>query len=139
MLRDKMFDLRASLLVAVPVLALLEQAHAAPTKLVAAEITAALAGNTLDGDFEGIAYRQYFDWSGHVIYATPGGMLVNGTWHVSDSDQLCETLPPSTNESCYDIFRTGITIFWVMPESGLRRQAIIMTGKALDFSTVSPN
>jgi hypothetical protein len=136
---DRMFIVRVGLVAAVSMLSLTEQAYAAPKKLTTAEISAALTGNTLDGDWEGIAYRKYFDSSGQVIYVTPGGTPVYGVWHASDSDQLCETMPPSINESCYEILRAGTTIFWVMPETGLRRQAIIMTGKVLDFSVVSPN
>ena len=66
-------------------------------------------------------------------YATLGGRPVNGAWHVNDTDQLCETVPPSTHERCYVMLRAGITIFWVTPNSGLRHRAIVVTGKALDF------
>ena len=135
----RMLILRVSVIAAFSMISLAGHARADTKKLTAPEISAALTGNTLDGDWEGIAYRKYFDSSGQVIYATPGGTPVYGTWHVSGSDQLCETVPPRTNESCYEVLRAGTTIFWVMPETGLRRQAIIMTGKVLDFSAASPN
>jgi hypothetical protein len=135
---DAMIDLRISFLAAFSVLVLTAPAHAGPKRLTAAEITAVLSGNTLDGDRDGTAYRRYFESSGQLIYATPGGKPVNGTWHVSNLDQLCETLPPSSKEDCYDVFGIGITIFLVTPSSGLRHRAIVLAGNALDFSIVGP-
>jgi hypothetical protein len=133
-----MISFRVSLLGAVLGLALTVQAHAGPKKLIAAEITEELSGNTLDGDWDGVAYRQYFGSSGQTTYATQGEKSVNGSWRVTDSDQLCETLPPTTNEICYDVLRTGITIFLVTPNTGLRHRAILIAGNALDFSIKSP-
>ena len=118
---------------------MMSRADAGPKQLIAAEIIAVLTGNTLVGNWDGIAYRQYFGPDGQIIYATLGGRPVNGAWHVNDTDQLCERVPPNTSERCYVMLRAGITIFWVTPNSGLRHRAIVVTGKALDFAIENSN
>jgi hypothetical protein len=118
---------------------MMSRADAGPKQLIATEIIAVLTGNTLVGDWDGIACRQYFGPDGQIIYATLGGRPVNGAWHVNDADQLCERVPPNTNERCYVMLRAGITIFWVTPNSGLRHRAIVVTGKVLDFAIENSN
>ena len=97
----------------------------------ALQIFEALAGNTVVGVWDNTPYRSYFRPDGLTIYQPNGGTAVSGKWRVDrEKDQYCSWWARS-GWSCYDIYRDGRTIIWVVPYSGQRYPSRILPGKQL--------
>jgi len=105
---------------------------AAERQLSAAEIEAALAGNTVDGNWKGTAFKQYFAKNGETIYVAEGSAPSPGKWRADPaSNQYCSWWQ-GTGWDCYDIFSTGPgSIIWVVPSDGYRSPSTVSPGKQL--------
>jgi len=99
----------------------------AEKKLTTDEIQQAFAGNTVHGMWGQTEYYSYFDPSGATDYTTKRG-TDRGRWHAAH-DQYCSQWQMS-GESCYDIYRDGDRIIWVVPSSGARYGSTLMPGAA---------
>lgn len=71
-----------------------------------------LGGNTLDGEWAGRPYRQYFSVSGSTRYREGNGPETSGTWRVDSSGRYCSVWPPSTREACYEVLVEENKIYW---------------------------
>ena len=71
-----------------------------------------LKGNTLNGEWAGRPFRQYFSVSGSSKYKEENGSVSFGTWRVNLSGQYCSVWPPSSREVCYDVLVDGMDIYW---------------------------
>ena len=107
-------------------------AWAGERKLSAAEIEAALAGNTVDGNWKGTAFKQFFAKDGSTIYLAEGSKASVGKWKVDPGkDQYCSWWR-GTGWDCYDIFSTGPdSIIWVVPSNGYRSPSTLLPGNKL--------
>jgi hypothetical protein len=96
-------------------------------KLTADEIRKAFAGNTVHGMWAQTEYYSFFDSNGATDYTTRSG-TDRGHWRTAH-DQYCSQWQTS-GESCYDIYRDGDRIIWVIPSSGTRYDSTLMPGEA---------
>jgi hypothetical protein len=77
-----------------------------------AKLTKMLGGNTLDGEWAGRPFRQYFSTSRSTRYREGDGPESMGTWRVDGSGRYCSVWPPSARESCYEVLVEGDKIYW---------------------------
>jgi hypothetical protein len=96
-------------------------------KLTTDEIQKAFAGNTVHGMWGQTEYFSFFDANGATDYTTKNG-TDHGHWRAAH-DQYCSKWQMS-GESCYDIYRDGKRIIWVIPSSGTRYDSTLMPGAA---------
>ena len=106
--------------------------QAKETRLTAAEIETAISGNSVKGQFRGDSYKQYFDPDGSAIYSWLGSQpTLRGKWRVDEAkDQYCSSFP-QWGSACYEIYRDGDALIWVVPGSGQRLPAELLSGKHL--------
>ena len=107
-------------------------ATAGERKLTAAEIEAALAGNTVDGNWKGTPFRQYFGKDGATVYLAKGAEPSPGKWKAdAEKDQYCSWWQGS-GWDCYDIYSEGPdSIVWVVPSDGYRSPSKLLKGRKL--------
>ena len=101
-------------------------------RLSAAEIEAALAGNTVDGNWKGTPFRQYFGTDGATVYIAEGADPSPGKWKAdAQTDQYCSWWEGS-GWDCYDIHSDGPeSIIWVVPADGYRSSSKLLKGRKL--------
>ena len=106
--------------------------QAAERQLNAAEIEAALAGNTVEGNWKGTPFRQFFTKNGTTTYVAEGSAPSPGKWRADPaSNQYCSWWR-GTGWDCYDIFSDGPnSIIWVVPSDGYRSPSSVLSGKQL--------
>lgn len=107
-------------------------ASAEERKLSAAEIETALSGNTVDGDWKGTAFKQFFAADGGTTYVAAGSPPSIGKWKVdSEKDQYCSWWQ-GTGWDCYNILSSGPdNIIWEVPSDGYRANSTVMSGNKL--------
>ena len=69
-------------------------------------------GNTLNGEWAGRPFRQFFSASGTTKYKEGNGSVSNGSWRVNKKGQYCSVWAPSPTEACYDVLVDGIDVYW---------------------------
>jgi hypothetical protein len=101
-------------------------------RLTAAEIEQALSGNTIEGQWAGRSYKQYFAADGSTVYAEAGRPPSTGRWKAdAGQDAYCSWWEMS-GWACYRVLDGGPdTIIWVAPGSGERYPATVLPGKQL--------
>ena len=101
-------------------------------RLSAAEIEAALAGNTVDGNWKGTPFRQCFGTDGTTVYIAEGADPSPGKWKAdAQTDQYCSWWEGS-GWDCYDIHSDGPeSIIWVVPADGYRSPSKLLKGRKL--------
>ena len=107
--------------------------HSEETRLTAAEIKAAISGNSISGTWRGAYYTQYFTASGQVIHQQFGSTRrYRGEWRVDEAEnQYCSNFP-DWGSACYEVFRDGDTIFWVNSSTGERKTVKLLSGERLN-------
>jgi hypothetical protein len=107
-------------------------AQAGERKLSAPEIEEALAGNTVDGNWKGTAFKQFFAQNGSTTYVAEGSNPSVGKWKVdSAKDQYCSWWR-GTGWDCYEIYSAGPhSIIWVVPGDGYRSPSRLISGNKL--------
>ena len=107
-------------------------AWAGERKLSAAEIAQALAGNTVDGNWKGTPYKQFFAHDGGTTYVAQGASPSEGKWKVdTEKDQYCSWWQ-GTGWDCYDIFSSGpASIIWAVLSDGYRSPSKLLSGNQL--------
>ena len=95
-------------------------------KLATDEIRKAFAGNSVHGMWGQTEYYSFFDPGGSTDYTTKRG-TDRGRWRAAH-DQYCSQWQMS-GESCYDIYRDGDRIIWVVPSSGARYDSTLIDGQ----------
>lgn len=120
--------LAAALLAVVPA----PPAEAEARKLSAVEIENKLIGNTVEGQWDGISYKQFFDASGNTIHVEDGRMPTFGRWKADpEKDTFCSWWENS-GESCYEVLEVGPdTIIWVAPGTENEFPAKVLPGDQL--------
>ncbi len=122
------------LILAVALLGLVPLAPGAAEerRLSAAEIEAALSGNTVDGNWKGTPFRQYFGTDGATLYVAEGAEPSPGKWKAdAQTDQYCSWWEGS-GWDCYDIHSDGPeSIIWVVPTDGYRSPSKVLKGRKL--------
>jgi hypothetical protein len=102
-------------------------AAAEERKLTTDEIQKAFAGNSVHGMWGQTEYYSFFDPNGATDYTTKRG-TDRGRWRAAH-DQYCSQWQMS-GESCYDIYRDGERIIWLVPSSGARYDSTLIGGQA---------
>jgi len=117
---------------AIVTLGLTSIANAQERKLNAAEIEKALSGNTVDGDWKGTAFKQYFAPDGGTTYVAKGSPPSIGKWKVdAEKDQYCSWWQ-GTGWDCYNILSGGQDIIiWEVPSDGYRANTVVLSGRQL--------
>jgi hypothetical protein len=87
----------------------------------------AFAGNTGHGIWGRTEYYSFFDANGATDYTTKSG-TDRGHWCAAH-DRYCSQWRMS-GESCYDIYRAGDRVIWVVPSSGTRYDSALISGEA---------
>jgi len=72
-----------------------------------------LSGNTLDGEWAGRPFRQYFSTTGSTRYREGNSPESGGTWRVDGSGRYCSEWPPSPRETCYEVLVEGSNVYWI--------------------------
>ena len=119
---------RSLLLVAAVASIAASVAAAEERKLSTDEIQKTLAGNSVHGMWGQTEYYSFFDSGGATDYTTKQG-TDRGRWRAAH-DQYCSQWRMS-GESCYDIYRDGDRIIWVVPSSGARYDSTLISGQAM--------
>ena len=122
----------AATVTAIAFLAATGPTAAGERKLSAAEIEAALAGNTVDGNWKGTPFKQYFAKGGATTYIAEGSPPSEGKWKTDPAkNQYCSWWQGS-GWDCYDIFSSGPdSIIWVVPSDGHRSPSTLLSGRQL--------
>ncbi len=107
-LRSSVFIAAAVLVVSVAAVELPNSAQTPDPQ----QLTGLLSGNTLEGEWAGRPYRQYFSPSGSTRYREGNGPESSGTWRVDGSGRYCSVWPPSAREVCYDVLVESDRIYW---------------------------
>jgi len=102
-------------------------AAAEERKLTTDEIQKTFAGNSVHGMWGQTEYYSFFDAGGATDYTTKQG-TDRGRWRAAH-DQYCSQWRMA-GESCYDIYRDGDRIIWVVPSSGARYDSTLISGQA---------
>ena len=84
-----------------------------PVRLTADEIDGLLRGRRIKGDWNGTAYQQKFDESGHTLYIPDGGTSDPGRWRVNANENSYESWWERSGWSSYAIERDGEALYWV--------------------------
>ena len=105
-------------------------ALAEPTRLDGKAIADALTGNTVHGLWGGTEYWSWFGAGGVTTYVVRGRPPQNGAWRAA-AQQYCSTWREGGGESCYELWRDGDTITWVVPETGARYPSTLLPGDQL--------
>ncbi|WP_417729340.1 hypothetical protein [Roseovarius sp.] len=87
-------------------LALAVPAMAQPVRLTAAEVQALLSGNTIDGNWAGTAYQQFFNADGSTVFVLADGRRDEGRWRVNPDTNDYESWWRSTGWTPYAMVRT---------------------------------
>ena len=87
-------------------------AQAQSVQLQSHEIVALLSGNTAMGDWEGTAYRQYFDPDGTTIYAQQGKRSALGEWRVQN-DKYQSIWPGDDDWQGWLVMEYAGDFYWV--------------------------
>ena len=101
-------------------------ALAGEEKLTTDAIKQTFTGNSVHGFWGDTEYYSFFDGDGSTSYITKRGTDW-GRWAAAH-DQYCSKWQMS-GESCYDIYRDGDKIIWVVPASGKRYDSTLLSGK----------
>lgn len=89
-------------------------AWAQSVKLTGDEIRNLLTGNTAVGQWEGVAYRQYFGDDGVTIFAGQGVRSSRGEWRVDDDVQEYQSIWPGDAEwEGWFVMEFSGTFYWV--------------------------
>jgi hypothetical protein len=81
----------------------------APTQ---AQLNLLLSGNTVQGEWDGRPFTQYFAATGSTRYREGDGPQSQGTWRANVKGQYCSVWPPSPTEACYDVLVKGNNLLW---------------------------
>lgn len=81
-------------------------------KLRGDEIGILLSGNTAVGEWEGAAYRQFFDPDGTTLYAQQGIRSARGEWRV-DGEEYQSRWPPDTAWEGWYVMEYAGDWYWV--------------------------
>jgi len=124
--------MRLIALALVIALGAVQAAKADERKLGAAEIEQMLAGNTVDGNWKGTPFKQFFAADGSTTYLAEGAQPSAGKWKVDAAkDQYCSWWQGSAWD-CYDIHSVGPdSIIWVVPADGYRSPSRLLPGNQL--------
>ena len=86
--------------------------QAQSVKLRGDEIGILLTGNTAVGEWEGDAYRQYFDADGSTIYAQGDARSSRGKWRV-EGDEFQSIWPNDADWEGWFVMEYAGQWFWV--------------------------
>lgn len=78
----------------------------------AADIEAALSGNTITGTWLGEPYTQFYDPEGVTTYLPESGRESQGLWRVNTETGQYESLWGGETWDTYDVLRDGDQWFW---------------------------
>ncbi|MGC1498310.1 MAG: hypothetical protein WA790_21065 [Sulfitobacter sp.] len=96
------------------VLILANPAAAQSVKLKAHEIAALLSGNTAVGNWEGTAYRQFFNPDGSTIYAQKGVRSTLGQWRIdAGRDEYQSLWPRDADWEGWYVMEYAGDFYWV--------------------------
>ena len=84
-------------------------ASTAPDKQKVEEL---LSGNSIEGNWDGRPYFQYFSGKGSTVYQETGKSKTLGRWRVNSQGQYCSVWPPFSREVCYQVRVQDRTIYW---------------------------
>lgn len=93
------------------------------------EIREALAGNTVESQWQNTPYLSYFQPNGVILTRSEGGDQETGKWRIdADKSQYCAWLA-RTGWRCYRLYREGRTVIWETPGTGDRFLSRIIPGR----------
>lgn len=93
-----------------------------------AQLTTLLSGNTINGEWDGRPFTQYFASNGATRYREGGGPESSGSWRVNAQGQYCSVWPPSPTEACYDVLIKGLNVLWL--SAGKVHPSLVTRGNA---------
>ena len=101
-------------LLLLPLLVVALPATAQSVKLRGHEIAALLTGNTAEGRWDGIEYRQYFDPDGSTIFARKGARSARGEWRIDETlDEYQSIWPGDTDWEGWFVMEWEGNWYWV--------------------------
>lgn len=100
--------------------------------LDAAQIEAAVAGNSLAGYWQNAELKQHFARDGTALRQRERGEVVDGRWRVEQSrDLLCAEYPAIDEATCYRVHRQGERLVLFEAETGYPLHASVTAGNIL--------
>ena len=99
--------------------------------MTAAEIDAALLGNTIDGTWAGSKYKQYYGENGFTMYVAEGSKPSPGKWRVNADTNAYESWWESTGWTPYKMARDGETYYWIGETE--KHPFVILKGKQVKW------
>jgi hypothetical protein len=103
--------------------------------LGAADVTAALDGNTAQGvTANGLPYAAYFSTSGAERFRE-GAFSDNGTWRVLPDGRLCSSLQRLSGdvEQCYLMYRSGNALTFQRADGATAGSVTVVSGNPLNL------
>ena len=103
---------------------------AGPDSLPAAQVEAALSGNTIHGGWgeDGTAYHQYFAADGTTLLAIEGDTPRSGNWRLEQDGRVCSSLPGEA-ERCHLVGQMEQGLYWIDAEQGVGYPFNVMPGE----------
>lgn len=102
---------RTSAVVIVVAMTASLQVHAGEAWLAPDEISAALAGKTLEGRYAtGKAFTEHYGADGRVGYKESGGFTTGGHWSIT-AGSFCTIYDGDASGGCFRVSRTGKNCF----------------------------
>ena len=125
------FFLTSAALCGVVLVSTAALALAQSSTLTADDITRLLTGNTVEGKWDGITYRSYFDPDGTTIFVSSNAEKMLGKWRVNAGSQQYETFFDAIGWTGYSVLRTDTGFAW--QSKGTLYPFTVLEGRDLDF------
>jgi hypothetical protein len=106
-----------------------------PMRLSAAEISATLSNNTVQGvSANGLGYASFFTATGEERFRE-GSFNDTGTWRVLPDGRFCSTLTRLSGnaEECYILYRSGTTLTFQRPDGITVGNVTVVAGDPLSL------
>ena len=127
------------IVIAVPVLlvsALIWDHFAGPDSLPAAQVEAALRGNTVHGGWgvDGTSYHQYFGPDGATLVADENAEPREGRWRIEGDGRVCTAIP-GEDERCHLVGQMEQGLYWIDAEEEVGYPFNVMSGEQVPART----
>ncbi|MCQ0091124.1 hypothetical protein [Roseovarius sp. M141] len=106
-------------------------AFAQETRMSADEIARLLSGNTVEGQWDGTAYKSYFAPDGTTIFVPANADPLTGKWRVNPESHQYESFFDAVGWTGYTVLHTDAGFAWVM--DGKAYPFHVLEGRDLPF------
>ncbi len=99
--------------------------------MTADDIARLLSGNTIEGQWDGTAYKSYFDPDGTTIFVPVNADALTGKWRVNAQAGEFESFFDAVGWTGYAVLRTDAGFAWM--KDGVAYPFAVLEGRVLAF------